>query len=141
MSEDFKGYYEFLKSELDKYRGNYDDYIFYLPEFFKLLCDLLNEDIDKKHRLMIASALGYFVAPKDVIHEEVYGPAGYIDDLFLCCYILDKVKDKYGPEFLYGLWNHDKDFEKVFENAYQQSSNVIKEEKIKKKILEYVGLK
>jgi uncharacterized membrane protein YkvA (DUF1232 family) len=140
LSEDFKGYYEYLKSELDRYRGTYDEYIFYLPEIFKLLCDLLNEDIDKKYRLMISSALGYFVAPKDIIHEEVYGPKGFVDDLFLCCYVLDKVKKKYGPEFLSKHWEHSKDFEKVFNLAYKSSTKVVEDEKLKQKIFKYVGL-
>ena len=141
MSNDFKGYYEYLKYELDKYRGDFDEYIFYLPEFYKLLCDLLNEDIEKKYRIMIACALGYFVAPKDMINDEVYGPKGYVDDLFLCCYILTKIRDKYGSSFVSALWGDKNNFETVFEKAFSESSRIIEDEKSKKTILQYLGLK
>ena len=47
MSEDFLTYYDYLKADLDKYRGSFDEYIFYLPELFNLLCELLNSDLKK----------------------------------------------------------------------------------------------
>ena len=141
MGQDFKGYYEYLKLELDNYRGSYDEYIFSLPELFKLLCELLNEDIEREYRIMISVALGYFVAPKDIIHEEVYGPEGLIDDIFLCCFVLEQIKNKYGLDFLKEHWDSKQDFEQVFKIAYNESSQVIKEKELTMKILKYVGLK
>jgi uncharacterized membrane protein YkvA (DUF1232 family) len=140
MTEEFKTYYEYLKSELDKYRGSFDDYIFYLPDMFKLLCELLLTKIEKEDRIKIACALGYFVAPKDVIQEEIYGPAGYVDDLYLCCYVLKNIKEKYGAKFIEKHWESTMNFEEVFEIAYQESKKVIETENLKSRILEYVGL-
>jgi uncharacterized membrane protein YkvA (DUF1232 family) len=141
MTEDFKTFYEFFKNELDKYRGDYEEYIFYLPELFKVLCELLNADLDKADRLRVAAALGYFVAPRDVIHEEVYGPAGYIDDIYLCCYILNKIKRKYGLEMIVKYWHSNEDFEKVFDECFELSSRFIEDENLKNDILKFVGLK
>ena len=141
MIREYKGYYEFLKDEMDRFRGDFDNYIFYVPEFFKLLCDLLNEDIEKEDRNKISCALGYFVAPEDVIPEEIYGPAGYIDDIFLCCFVLNDLKDKYGIKLLKSLWNHDEDLEFVLNYSYKESSKIIKEKNLEDEILKYVGLK
>ena len=105
MSDEFKVYYDYLKEELERYRGDYAEYLFYLPELFKLLCEVLTAELAKADRLRVSAALGYFVAPRDVIHDEVYGPAGYVDDMFLCCYVLNKLEKKYGNKFLKKYWH------------------------------------
>ena len=39
-------------------------------------------------RLEISAAIAYYVAPDDIIPEEIYGPYGYIDDIFISVYVL-----------------------------------------------------
>jgi uncharacterized membrane protein YkvA (DUF1232 family) len=95
-----KNYYDFLKYELDNFQGDFDSFILYIPDFFKLLCNLLDEDFDKQDRRIINSALAYFVVPNDVILEEIYGPMGYVDDVFVCVKVLKKLQEKYGLEKL-----------------------------------------
>ena len=141
MSEEFKVYYDYLKEELEHYRGDYDEYLFFLPELFKLLCEILTAKLAKADRLRVSAALGYFVAPTDVIHDEVYGPAGYVDDMFLCCYVLNKLEKKYSIKFLNKYWHFPENLESVLEICYFESAKVIEEENLKNKILEFVGLK
>lgn len=140
MKEDYKGYYDFLEKELARYKGDFDDFILHMPNFFKLLSELLNEEIEKEDRRKINCALGYFVAPGDVIPEEIHGPYGYVDDIFLCCLVLDTLKEKYGIELLEKCWEHDEDLELVIEDSYEKSSEIIEEKGIKEDILRYVGL-
>lgn len=140
MKQEYEGYYDFLKREISRFKGGFDDYIFYIPDFFKLLCDLLNSDVKKGDRLKIAGALGYFVAPGDVIPEEIYGPAGYIDDIFLCCFVLNGLREKYGIDFLKSFWDCEEDLDEVLDYSYEQSSKVIEDKKLKNEILRYVGL-
>lgn len=141
MKDEYEGYYEFLKKEINKFKGDFDNFIYYVPEFFKLLCDLLNSKIKRKDRMRITCALGYFVTPRDVIPEEIYGPAGYIDDVFLCCYVLNDLKNKYGIDFLKSLWEYDEDLDEVLDYSFKHSSKAIEGKKLKGKILKYVGLK
>lgn len=140
MKEDYKGYAEFLEEELARYKGDFDDFILHMPDFFRLLSNLLNEDIEKKDRRKINCVLGYFVAPADVIPEEVHGPYGYVDDIFLCCTVLEDLKEKYGIGFLESSWEHDEDLETVIEDTYEKSSEIIEEKGLKDDILEYTGL-
>lgn len=130
-----------MKEELERYRDEYEEFLFYLPELFKLLCELLTAKLDKADRLRVSATLGYFVAPKDVIHEEVYGPAGYIDDMYLCCYVLNKLEKKYGYKFLSKHWHFEEKLDKVLEICYLESSKFIEEENLKETILKFVGLK
>ena len=57
--------------------------------------------------MKICAALGYFVVPFDIIPEQIYGPNGYIDDIFLCSYILKEIESEKGIIFLDGYWKGD----------------------------------
>ena len=69
-----KNYYEFLIHELDNFQGDFDKFILYIPDLFKLLCNLLDEDIEKEDRHIINSALAYFVAPNDELSIISWSP-------------------------------------------------------------------
>lgn len=135
-----ENYYDFLKHELDNFQGNFDSFILYIPDFFKLLCNLLDEDFDKQDRLIINSALAYFVVPNDVIPEEIYGPMGYVDDVFVCVYVLKKLQEKYGIERLARLWDCDEDLANVIDYSHQKSLDILEKQNLVKEVLEYSSI-
>jgi uncharacterized membrane protein YkvA (DUF1232 family) len=141
MKKEYKGYYDFLKEEMNRFKGDFEEFILYVPEFFKLLCGLLNEDIDKEDRRKINSALAYFVVPSDIIPEEIYGPMGYVDDIYLCSLVLKELKKKYGIDLLLKLWECDEGLEKVLDVSYNRSLEILKEKDVVEDILKYSGLK
>ena len=103
MSE-FKDFYDTLIENLDGYEGEYAYFINCGPNLFNLLCDLLSQkEISREMRLEISAAIAYYVAPDDIIPEEIYGPYGYIDDIFVSVYVLRKVAKEFGYEFLQDL--------------------------------------
>jgi uncharacterized membrane protein YkvA (DUF1232 family) len=140
MKKPYKGYYDFLKEELSKFKGGFEDFILYVPELFRLLCKLLNEDIKKSDRQKINSALAYFIVPTDIIPEEIYGPMGYVDDIFVCAYVLRDIQKKYGASLFRDLWDGEEDFEEVLKVCYDKSSGMLKEKGVIKDILKYSGL-
>ena len=140
MKKEYKGYYDFLKEEMNRFKGDFEEFILYVPEFFKLLCGLLNEDIDKEDRRKINSALAYFVVPSDIIPEEIYGPMGYVDDIYLCTFVLEGLQKKYGIDLMLNLWECDEDFEEVLEVSYKKSLEILEKKDVVEDILEYSGL-
>lgn len=133
-------YYKFLKAELNNYDGKFDQFILYIPDFFKLLCELVNENIDKKDKKDIYSALAYFVIPNDVIPEDLYGPAGYIDDMFICAVALNKLKNKYGIELLRKHWEQDEDLKEVLNLCLEKSKKVLTGKSLIKDVLKAASL-
>ena len=83
MEKALKDFHDTLVESLETYSGEYESFIDYGPSLFKLLCDLLNSDVDSSLRLPICGAIAYYVTPDDVIPENIYGPYGYIDDIYL----------------------------------------------------------
>lgn len=137
MEAIFKDYYDTLVENLETYSGEYESFIDYGPELFKLLCDLLNCDVDKSLRLPICGAIAYYVTPDDVIPENVYGPYGYIDDIFLSSYVLRLVAKKHGWEFIQEISSSD--IENIVGECESKSLKILSDEEIKK-IMDYIGI-
>lgn len=140
MKEEYKGYYDFLKGEMDRFKGSFDEYVLYVPDFFRLLCRLLDEDLGREDRRKINSALAYFVIPTDVIPEEIYGPMGYIDDIYLCSRVLKELGDKYGMELLQSKWEAEEDLDEVLEVSFRKSTEMLQERGVVEEVLEFSGL-
>lgn len=138
MSE-FKDFYDTLIENLEGYEGEYAYFINCGPNLFNLLCDLLSQkEISRELRLEISAAIAYYVAPDDIIPEEIYGPYGYIDDIFVSVYVLRKVAREFGYDFLQNLWKHETDVKEVMDDCYDNSLELL-EDKVHA-VLSYVGL-
>lgn len=140
MEEKFKDFYDTLVENLDAYNGEYASFIDCGPNLFKLMCDLLDQDIKQEIRRDICGAIAYYVVPMDVIPEQIYGPYGYIDDIFMSVYALRQVADEYGYEFIQEAWEHEGDIKEVMDDCYDKSMDVLEDEDIDA-ILTYIGLK
>jgi uncharacterized membrane protein YkvA (DUF1232 family) len=138
--KEVKDFYDTLRENLQNFRGKYDSYIDYGPELFKLLVDLLGEEkVDSEGRKLINAALAYYIAPKDVIPEEIYGPFGYVDDIFVCIYVIKLLEKKFGYDLLVEYWDGESELKAVVDECYEKSKEVVKDEI--DEILKYVGLK
>lgn len=139
METEFVDYYEYLREYLDSHTGDYEEIINYGPDIFKLITDILNEKIiPSEHRLKLSAALGYFVAPFDIIPEHIYGPDGYIDDIFVCVYVIKKLAEEIGYDSFENLWHGDEELLIIIENCYSRSKLLLGEKC--DLILAYVGL-
>lgn len=137
MEAVFKNFYDTLVENLECYAGEYESFIDYGPVLFKVLCDLLNCDVDKSLRMPICGAIAYYVTPDDVIPEQVYGPYGYIDDIYLSSYVLKMVADSHGYELIESVSSSD--IEIIIDECESKSLEVLSDEEIKS-ILDYIGL-
>jgi len=136
-----KVYDEFLEEGLNNFGGDFEKYIFYTPNFFRLLCKLHDEKIDSDNKKAIDTSLAYFVLPNDLISEEIYGPAGYIDDIFVCALVLKQIQAKYGTKILGKNWDSEEDIEVVLEECYKKSKKEIEKQGLLEKIFEITGLR
>ena len=125
--KDFKGFYETLiettKSQKDQM---YWEVIKYSASFFKLLCDILvDKRTDWHTKLVINSALAYFVVPNDVIPEDEYGAIGYVDDVFVCAYVLRIIKTEFSDKVLKDNWNEKGDISEIVDEVFLKSKKIV----------------
>ena len=139
MDFEFKDFYDILFDKLNSFDEDYDSFIDYGPNLYKLLCDCLNSPkLNSELRLNISAAIAYYVVPMDVIPEQIYGPYGYIDDIYISVFVLRKVAHELGYDFLQELWSNDEDVENIIEICFKETVEVL-EDKVED-ILTYVGL-
>jgi uncharacterized membrane protein YkvA (DUF1232 family) len=88
-----------LRQEIGIYEGRHDDLIYLAPDLYRLLTRLLDDpELPARLRPLIACAIAYFILPADIIPEELLGPYGYVDDMWLCAYVADVVRREVGDE-------------------------------------------
>tara|TARA_R110002096_G_scaffold316010_12_gene510400 strand:+ start:30381 stop:32441 length:2061 start_codon:yes stop_codon:yes gene_type:complete len=81
------------------------EYILMVPDFFHLLTRLLADpDVPSKHKAALGGAIAYFVLPFDVVPEGLLGPIGYLDDLALAAFVINRMMNDVEPEVVQRNW-------------------------------------
>lgn len=90
---------EVLREDIAFYEGRHDDLIYLARNFYRLLTSLLDDPRwPTLLRPLISCAIAYFLLPADIISEELHGPYGYVDDIWLCAYVADTVRHELNEE-------------------------------------------
>ncbi|MEM1297154.1 MAG: TIGR04282 family arsenosugar biosynthesis glycosyltransferase, partial [Verrucomicrobiota bacterium] len=81
------------------------EYILIVPDFFHLLTRLVADpDVPSKHKAALGGAIAYFILPLDVVPEGLLGPIGYLDDLALAAYVINRMVNDVDPEVIHRNW-------------------------------------
>lgn len=134
--EDFRKH---LESEIAVYEGRHDDLIYQVPAMYDLLVGVLDDpELPERLRPLILSGIAYFFLPADVVPEEIHGPKGYLDDLYLTAQIADVVREEVGEEVLLRHWTGEAEL-LSFIDEVQEKADAFLEEGVAEEVLEYVG--
>jgi uncharacterized membrane protein YkvA (DUF1232 family) len=88
-----------LEENVSGYNGKLSEIIREAPAFYRLMVQLLDDPHLPKHLSQpVIAAIAYFILPADAIPEDKFGPIGYIDDIFLCAFVADRVMKEAGSE-------------------------------------------
>ncbi len=80
-------------------------YILIVPDFFHLLTRLVADpDVPAKHKAALGGAIAYFVLPVDLMPEAVLGPVGYLDDLALAAFVVNRIINDVDPAIVQRNW-------------------------------------
>jgi len=94
-----KRFDKLLEIEVSGYKGEFGDIISQAPALYRLMTRLLDDpDMPRDMSPMVIAAIAYFILPEDAIPEDRYGPMGFIDDIYLCAFVADKVMEAAGME-------------------------------------------
>lgn len=128
-----------LKEDVSGYKGRFSQIIKEAPAFFRLMTRLLDDRaLPANFSPLVIAAIAYFILPKDAIPEEKYGPPGYVDDIFLCAMVADRVmKESGSEEILVRNWDGNAPIIPLVREILQREKELIGEEKAR--IMEYIG--
>ncbi len=134
-----KKFDELLQQEIAKYEGRHEDVIFQAPALYRLLTRLLDDKrLPGRLRPLIACAIAYFILPADVISEDIYGPYGYADDIWLSAWTADQVRRETGSELiLLENWDGEAPLMPLLADILEREMELIGDQRAK--ILRYTG--
>lgn len=135
-----KSYYHNLKATVDDF-NDYDDVLKYLPDFYLLICNIVRGKRSSWYTKMLANAaLSYLVIEDDLIPDKK-GAKGYIDDLFLCAYVLREIRDKVSKHVILenlGELEYGDEIFQIIYDVVNMTSQYLEDDT--EKILKFVGL-
>ncbi len=134
-----KRFDKLLEEDISGYEGEFSNLISEAPAFFRLMTSLLDDPLlpARLSPLVIAS-IAYFILPSDVIPEDELGPKGYVDDIFLCAFVADKVMiEARSEDILTGNWDGKRPIVPLIEEILERERDLVG--KNKELIMEFIG--
>jgi len=87
-------------------------------EFYTLL--FVRVRMHRQHQSMVNAVLAYFVVPDDLFPEEVLGPFGLVDDLFVAAHAFRVLRREVAAADLKACWNGLGELEQVMDDVYRE---------------------
>jgi uncharacterized membrane protein YkvA (DUF1232 family) len=134
-----KNFDQLLQEDIANYEGRHDDLIYQAPALYRLMTHLLDDpELPNKLRPLVLATIAYFILPVDVIPEALEGPYGYIDDIWLCAWVAEKVRKEVGKnEILVSNWDGETGIIPLVEEILT-NEKMLTENK-GKLVMEYIG--
>jgi len=90
--------------------GKTAEYLMLVPDMFMLLWRLTTDSrVAGKDKVLLGTAIAYFILPFDLVPEAIVGPIGYLDDLVFAVYVLNKILTSTDISILRQHWSGDGD--------------------------------
>ncbi|MEM6794380.1 MAG: DUF1232 domain-containing protein [Acidobacteriota bacterium] len=97
-----------------------------IPDVFVLLMRLaLDKEVPKSSRMLIGSALAYFVLPLDILPEAILGPTGYMDDLVLALAVLAQAFSRDLEPWAERYWSGSRPLRRVVADILDTSHHLL----------------
>jgi uncharacterized membrane protein YkvA (DUF1232 family) len=86
------------------------EFLLLVPDVFILLWRLAaDKRVEGKNKVLVGSAIAYYIFPFDIMPEALLGPVGYLDDLVFGVYVLNKILKDTDASVLREHWSGSSD--------------------------------
>ena len=106
--------------------GKTAGFLLLVPDVFILLWRLTTDArVNGKDKVLLGSAVAYYVMPFDLIPEAILGPAGYLDDLVFGVYVLNKILGSVDASVLREHWSGNEDVLDSIQNVLNAAESLV----------------
>jgi uncharacterized membrane protein YkvA (DUF1232 family) len=128
-----------LEKDISGYEGEFSQLIHQAPALYRMMTKLLDDRaLPRSMSPLVIAAIAYFILPGDIIPEEKYGPAGYVDDIYLCAFIANEVtKESASPDILARNWDGNVPVATLVKEILDREKELIGDKK--DRIMQYIG--
>jgi uncharacterized membrane protein YkvA (DUF1232 family) len=110
-------FYDRIRNTIQRYvdgkgkvLGKTAEFLLLVPDVFILLWRLTTDSrVNGKDKILLGSAVAYYIMPFDLIPEAIVGPAGYLDDLVFGVYVLNKILGSVDASVVREHWSGSED--------------------------------
>ena len=110
-------FYDRIRGRIQKFVGEKGstlgrtaDFLLLVPDVFILLWRLLGDSrVTGRNKVLLGSAVVYYIFPFDLLPEALLGPIGYLDDLVFGVYVLNRMLVDVDPSILREHWSGGED--------------------------------
>jgi uncharacterized membrane protein YkvA (DUF1232 family) len=130
MNTEHQDFYIRLRAKINAYLQThhikYGDILLSAPDFFHLLVKLSTDQrVSAKIKLQFLGVIAYFITPLDFLPELFLGALGYLDDIALSAYVLNKYINEIDPAIVRGHWAGSQDVLTTIKNVLLNANNMI----------------
>ena len=132
-------YLHLLKEQVTRYAGTLRDVVLLAPVYGMLMFNLLKDPrLSHEQKLWVDAAIAYLVSPNDVIPESEVGPYGYLDDIFCCAYVTQRIGEQLGWEVIEEGWTGDRSALEVSQTVLAREQELLGD--VGDDVLRFAGL-
>jgi uncharacterized membrane protein YkvA (DUF1232 family) len=133
-------FYDRLRTRINRYvenKGNAvgktAEFLLLVPDVFILLWRLVSDRrITGKNKTLLISGVAYFVFPFDLLPEAFLGPIGYLDDLVLAVYILNRMLTDTDAAILREHWSGSDDVLATIQKVLNAADSLVGSDLLKR---------
>jgi len=130
MNTEQQDFYIKLRHKINTYletnHVKYGDVLLLAPDFFHLLVKLsLDKRVPGTAKLKLLGVIAYFITPLDFLPELILGAIGYLDDIALSAYILNKYINEIDAGIVREHWAGNQDVLSAIKNILLTADNMI----------------
>jgi uncharacterized membrane protein YkvA (DUF1232 family) len=118
-----------IRSYIDKkgrVLGKTAEFLLLVPDVFILLWRLTTDPrVSGKNKVLVVTAVAYYVSPFDLIPEAIVGPIGYLDDLVFGVYVLNKILGSVDASVIREHWSGNDDVLDTIQRVLNAAENLI----------------
>jgi uncharacterized membrane protein YkvA (DUF1232 family) len=136
---DLKRFDAILEEDISGYDGQFSQLIAEAPSLYKMMTRLLDDRaLPRSMSPLVIAAIAYFILPEDIIPEEEYGPAGYVDDIYLCAFVANEVaRESSSTDILARNWEGKVPVAALVKEILDREKELIGDKK--DRIMQYIG--
>src|SRR3954452_2538117 len=109
--------------------GKTASFLLLVPDVFILLWRLTSDSrVNGKDKVLLGSAVAYFVMPFDLMPEALLGPVGYLDDLIFGVYVLNKVLSSGDASIVREHWSGSDDVLDAIQSVLNAADSLVGKE-------------
>lgn len=106
--------------------GRIQDALFFAPDIFILLWRLTRDErVSSRNKVLLGTAIAYFIFPLDIMPEALLGPIGLLDDVIFGVYVLNRMLVDTDEQILRDHWSGSGDVLEVIQRLLKSADGLV----------------